>query len=139
MEDENAEYDGLERKYRGKCELCNKMNADAWCKIGKDGKHIHLTFSRRRAWAAALTQQKHGVTYDVPPNTDSFTPFHIKATAPAPAPVPDAKQIVAEAKNTGFYFVAQAPSNEICTRYHSKSTLGNEDDVAAAPARQFWT
>ncbi|KAF8209488.1 hypothetical protein K438DRAFT_1753827 [Mycena galopus ATCC 62051] len=67
MEDKNTEYDRLERKYRGKCELCNKANADAWCKIDKDGKH---------------TQQKHGVTYDVPPNTDSFVPFHIKATAP---------------------------------------------------------
>ncbi|KAJ7889358.1 hypothetical protein B0H14DRAFT_3855786 [Mycena olivaceomarginata] len=88
MEDENAEYDRLERKYRGKCELCNKMNADAWCKIGKDGKHVHLTFNQHQAWATALTQQKHGVTDDVPPNTDSFTPFHIKATAPARAPVP---------------------------------------------------
>lgn len=44
----------------------------------------------------------------------------------------DAKQIVAEAKNTGFYLVTPDPSNEICIRYHSRSMLGNEDDIVAA-------
>ncbi|KAJ6470832.1 hypothetical protein C8R45DRAFT_937005 [Mycena sanguinolenta] len=88
MEEENTEYDRLERKYKGKCELCSKTNPDSWCKIGQDGTHVLLTFNQRQAWAAALSQQKHGVTYDTTPNTDLFIHFHTKATAPAPAPAP---------------------------------------------------
>ncbi|KAJ7306857.1 hypothetical protein DFH08DRAFT_824582 [Mycena albidolilacea] len=119
MEDKNKALDRLEKKYKGKCESCSKTSPDIWCKINRDSKHAHLTFHQCQAWAVALVQKNHGVTYDATPNMDLFSRFHFKVPAPAPPATPVSSSVfglvalaMAGSRRTGAAIMASllAPS-----------------------------
>jgi hypothetical protein len=88
MEKERKSIEEL-RQRLSKCQLCGPTK---FCKIGKGGQHVALTFNQLRGWALALViliqfaimtelhalqaSGTHQVTLHTPPKGDLFAVFH---------------------------------------------------------------
>ncbi|KAJ7016068.1 hypothetical protein C8F04DRAFT_1203446 [Mycena alexandri] len=83
VDEERKAMADLDSEYR-KCARCGPT---LLCKVDRGGKHVHLTFPQRRAWAAFGT---HNVTKSTPPKSELFSMFHKKVNgnaSPVPPPI----------------------------------------------------
>ncbi|KAJ7716066.1 hypothetical protein B0H16DRAFT_1801847 [Mycena metata] len=81
VDEERKAMADLDSEYR-KCARCGPT---LLCKVDRGGKHVHLTFPQRRAWAAVGT---HNVTKSTPPKSELFSMFHRKVDGNAGPPPP---------------------------------------------------